>query len=72
MSEDKQETIIPLEILFHIAGFRVQRLDDDVLELSLISPTGIGATVRMDQDNATELAESLKPPSKIDTFTAIP
>lgn len=74
LEEPQEDVVVPIEIIFHMAAFRVQK-NLGFVELSLISPTGIAATVTMNQEVANQLAGNLaededKP--KVDTFTSMP
>jgi hypothetical protein len=60
--ELSQNTIVPVEIMFHMAGVNVEKLDTPqgvITSLSLISPTGIAVTVRMNEQNLNQFIVDL-------------
>jgi len=58
----EQHAIVPVQIIFHLAGVDVNKIKTPqgiITELSLISPTGIAVTVRITEDNMREFIKDL-------------
>lgn len=75
--EQQQEQVFiktPVEILFHIAGTNIEKNPlTGVVEFTLLSPTGIGVTVLLSDDNVKELIENLQQTiSTVDVFKSMP
>lgn len=62
LESQKEEGVIPIQLIFHVAGVDVTKTQTpmgQLTEMSIISPTGIAVTVRMSDKDVGGLVEQL-------------